>query len=179
MRHFLVALFGFAALSSASAAQDMEAFESALAGLAGHWSGVLAYRDYQSGERTEIPHERSTRLAPDGSYMITELAFTDPGYRVFGAELLTIESGRLIVASVGSGGAEMVEADLVAFTQSETGWSAELSSRGHDNNAPADILYLIEVSADFMRQTKRVRATGAEEFEFRNAIEVRRAVVPG
>ncbi|WP_323760594.1 hypothetical protein [Maricaulis sp.] len=179
MRQFLAALFGLAALASTSAAQDMDQLEAALAELAGHWTGALTYRDYRTGELAEIPHERTVRLAPDGSYMITELAFVDPGYRVFGAELVTIEGDHLVVASVGYGGSEMIEARLVAFARTETGWSAELSSQGNDDNAPADILYQIEFAEGVMRQTKRVRLIGSDAFQLRNETRVRRTTAPG
>jgi hypothetical protein len=39
-------------------------------GLVGHWVGALEYRDYQSGQRFELPMDTRISLGPESQIMV-------------------------------------------------------------------------------------------------------------
>jgi len=174
MKTIIAVLVGFAALSSSAMAQDIEPFQQAVTDLGGNWSGTLEYRDYQSDERVEIAHNRSVSFAPDGSYMLTELSYADPGYQVYAAELATLNGQTLLIASIGNGEIESVEATLTEFAETDTGWIARFSGVGMDAGELADFRYVFEHNGDTLVQTKLVRAEGEDGFSFRNAVRIGR-----
>ena len=79
MRMLIAAGLVFWSCGSSNAA-PMEAANSAVAlqaGLTGHWSGALQYRDYQSDQLTSLPVATEIRVLTDGATEIEVSAFDD------------------------------------------------------------------------------------------------------
>jgi len=174
MKTILSALIGLAALASSASAQNIDAFTAVISDLAGNWSGVLEYRDYQSGQQVEIPHARNVRFAPDGSYMLTEMSYTDPNFQVYQSDVATFDGSMLLVASVSGGSIETSNSMLTEFSMTTTGWVIQFDGRGMDNEQPADMRYIIEFQGETLVQTQLVRADDASEFSVRNAVRLSR-----
>ncbi|WP_300527186.1 hypothetical protein [Maricaulis sp.] len=177
LKHLLVP--GLAAALGISApvlaqSVDGDAFAEALTTLNGDWSGTLEYRDYRSNERVFLPHARTVSTGPAGEYILTENAFTDPGYTVHAAELTSWDGERMRSVYSRGGSFEVSESQLVKFEQTENGWRAELRSHGSDNGQPAEIRYLWSLNGDSLRAERQARTDTREDFVFRNRIEVER-----
>ena len=83
MKKLLAAVLTISATLAVSPAWSANpALDKLARALEGSWSGRLEYRDYRSNERVQIPHARTVSVAPDASYVMTSLEFTDPTYKV-------------------------------------------------------------------------------------------------
>lgn len=174
MKTTLLASASLALLSGPVLAQDMAALRSALSDLDGQWSGVLDYRDYRTDNRVQIPHSRSIRMAPDGSYMLTELAFTDPGYQVYSAEIATFDGTIVRLAYAGNGEASVTEIQLDTFEITAAGWRAVLTGDGIDAGADVEVRYVYELDGDAFQAEKLVRPDESAAFAFRNGVALSR-----
>lgn len=158
-----------------SHADEQAEFVRALSSLAGSWAGHLAYRDYRSDKRVEIPHRRTMSLPPDGAYLLAELTFTDPGYQVYSAEITTVSWPTVQQAYASNGSLEVQQFTVTEFLPRSDGWSARLDGKGTDAGAPADIRLLMTVEAERLDFEKQVRSSGDQTFQFRNAVRLTRA----
>ena len=172
---FIAALFFNVLAAQASADSEAgEAFATASIELAGNWSGMLEYRDYQSGEIAQIPHERTISVPPDGSYMSTQLSFSDPGQRVYAAEIATVTGDTVSMIYVRDRQMENQTYTVTDFTNTDDGWTAVLEADGYDAGSPADIRIIIAEAGDRLTMEKQVRPNDVTSFEFRNRVVLRR-----
>ena len=175
MKYAILIAGGFAFFGATASALDMDQFRAELADLDGDWTGVLEYRDYRSNERVQIPHDRTLNTAPDGSYQLTRMAFTDPGYQVYSAEIATFDGDTVSLAYAGNGEASVSQITLTAFEVTPTGWRAELTGNGIDAGELVEMRFVYELDGGALTADKSVRASDQEPFEFRNAIRVSRS----
>lgn len=150
-------------------------FLEAVSDLEGAWSGVLVYRDYQTDARVELPHTRQIHVAPDGSYLVSEMAFTDPGYVVYNAQITSIGVNGVQIAYAGGGEVELTATRVTTFEAYGDGWRAVLEGATTDDNAPVDVQFIYTLQGDRFTRDKVVRPEGEADFAFRNGIEVTRA----
>lgn len=174
----ILAAVGALSVSSAALAdvgpEDAAAFAQAVIALDGAWTGALTYRDFQTDERVSIPHDRRIEASPDGGYVIAHLAFTDPGYRVYNAEIAAFDGAEIDLAYAGRGGIEASQVTLETFESGADGWRAELIGDTMDNGARADALYTWVLVGDRLEITKAVRTDGQTEYRFRNGVTLDR-----
>lgn len=166
---FCAATLVFATLLQASDEAD---FAQSLNDLTGTWSGNLEYRDYQSDRTVQIPHQRTVSRSPDGSYLLSELSFTDPGYQVYAAELLTVNWPAVQQAYASQGGIETQRFTVTRFQKTSSGWSAQLDGSGTDSGEPAAIRLLMTLEAQHLTIEKQVRPADESAFQFRNAVRL-------
>ncbi|WP_421790339.1 hypothetical protein [Hyphobacterium sp.] len=172
MEHAILIAGSLALFTSTAFAQDMDQFRSELAGLDGQWAGVLEYRDFRTDQHVQIPHARTIQTAPDGSYQLTQMEFTDPGYRVYSAELATFDGNTIALAYAGNGEASVSELTLIDFELTDAGWRAELRGEGVDAGEAVDVRFIYELDGDELTADKSVRSSDADPFLFRNGIRV-------
>lgn len=170
----LIMTLSLALASSSPAADPAEQFRAALDTLEGDWAGVLEYRDYRSNRRIAIPHSRTVTVAPDASYVQTALSFTDPGYRVYRAELMTLDGADIHMAYASGGSIQTSEARLIEFEAGNEGWTAVLYGDTIDNGAPAQARYRFHVSDTTLEIEQAVRTSAGDEFLFRNGVTLTR-----
>ena len=172
-------LIPFAALgvllsTTASAQEPGDMFATASANLAGDWSGYLEYRDYQSCDIARIPHERSITLPPDASYVVTQLAFSDPGQRIYAGEIATISENTIELAFVRGGTMEVESYVVSGFQTTATGWTTTLTASGYDAGAPADIRIVYTLDGETLTLEKMVQPEGDDAHAFRNRVVLER-----
>lgn len=171
-RLLIAAVFLLTGISPA-VAQDAD-FGANLNSLDGAWHGYLEYRDYQSDEIERIPMTRTVSTAPDGSYSITELTYSDPGHQVLAAEITAVSGSEVRLAYTRAGNVELETYQIAAFLTEADGWSLTLKARGWDDEGEADIRILMTLDGDTLTIEKRVRPDGTEEFVYRNRSVVER-----
>lgn len=167
---WLVGLFWF--YSSAVSADSLLA-DAALA-MSGNWSGELTYRDYRSDQRVAIPHERSIAVDPAGAFATHQNVFTDPGYKVYSAELHKFDAQRLTVASTSDQGINVEEFAIVSIEKNDEVWQLQAEGNAFDNGQPAQIRIRLSVDAQTMAIERSARQAGEAEFRFRNAVNLTR-----
>lgn len=171
-------LFFGGMLAFSVAAQDKLSLPAAIHALSGEWSGVLTYRDFRTNERVSIPHDRSISVAADGSFATSENTYTDPGYKVYSAELFRATTDQLTIASTTRSSVEVTSYEMSSLTGEETAWTAVFDGKGSDNGGPADVRMHIDVSPTTLSIRRMVRSDGATEFAFRNEMVFERGSVP-
>lgn len=155
------------------AAEDVPA-QTIAASLAGDWQGHLEYRDYRTDKRVRIPHARRVLAAPDASYLLSALEFTDPGYKVYNAEVLTFAGDQVKIAFVGSGSIDLDAVTMERFEETSDGWAATFTGSGEDAGQPAAIQFAWRLAGDELSIEKRVKTTGEADFSFRNGVVLQR-----
>jgi hypothetical protein len=160
------------AFSSGALAAQPTSFETAMADLDGVWSGALTYRDYRTDKRVQIPLKREIKVSPDGAFALIQSTYTDPGYKVYGGELIAIRADGLSGASTGGGGLILDEHQLTEFEATEGGWFAVLTGRGSDNDQPADRRSTWRVEGDELTVTNAYKVDGEDDFKFRNSVSL-------
>lgn len=174
MKRFLIAAAVVLASVTPAFAQD-DGFGARLDSLDGYWEGYLEYRDYQSDEIQRIPMTRRVSTAPDSSYAITELTFSDPGTQILAAEITAVSGDEVRLAFTREGYVETETYQIAAFLTEETGWSLTLEARGWDDEGEADIRILMTLDGDTLTTEKRVRPDGTQDYVYRNRSVVERA----
>jgi len=152
-----------------------EDFKAAVADLDGHWQGALVYRDYQTDARVELPHQRTISVSPDLSYIQSQEVYTDPGYEVHYAALITLDDSTIRMASANYGNLTMETFTLTSFTPQEQGWRAVLEGSGFDDGAAASIRLTYQLTGADLSIEKSVRPETEEAYQFRNGVQLSRA----
>lgn len=165
---FIAGALALAAAPAEISEAEIDAFTHAFAALDGAWTGELSYRDYRTDRRVSIPHDRRIESAPDGSYVITHLAFTDPGYRIYSAEIAALNGAEIAFAYAGGGEIENRTVTLDSFSPTAAGWRAVMSGRSIDAGAPVEARYTWVLDGIALTVTKDVRTDPDGEFQFRN-----------
>lgn len=177
LRHFLLTapLVALAALPALACDNpDAGRLQQAVPQLEGNWQGQLQYRDFQSDERVSLPHARSFRLGPEGSYLISEMSFTDPGYEVYAAEMMTLDCDVVTLAYAGGGAIDLDYLTLNQFREGPNGWNARFDSYGLDNGAESELRYVWDLEGSTLSMEKQVKAEGDDDYQFRNRVIVTR-----
>lgn len=149
---------------------EYQAFQKALGQLEGSWDGVLEYRDYQTGKHESIPHSRTVRPAPDGSYVLMELAYSDPKTQNFATDTYSFGPDMIQSVYVRSGDVTVGQTILDGFTKLEKGWKAILLSSGTDDGQAAKIKMIWSFYDGTLRIEKHVQFNDTASFEFRNQV---------
>ena len=163
----LAAVLVFLGVSVTAHAESMK-LSDAMPALAGQWIGVLSYRDFQTDKRVSIPHNRTIRVGPNGGYAMSENAYTDPGYKVYSAEMYRASMRGLTIASTTRDGIETTQYTLLKLDGDTSAWEAVFEGRGTDNDQPADVQIHISTSVDALTIRRMVRPVGEDAFAFRN-----------
>ncbi|MEM6486529.1 MAG: hypothetical protein AAF662_16290 [Pseudomonadota bacterium] len=143
--------------------------------LAGRWDGYLEYRDYQSDRRVRLPLARTTHVAPDSSYVITQSEFTDPGYKVYSAEMIQLSDRAARAVTVYGDELSVDELTVATVDVSSAGWTAVFETDGTDDEKPAKIRYswrFAKASPSTLSIEKSVRPLDEGEFAFRNRVQL-------
>lgn len=171
----LVTVLGSMTLGSmASFATDLDDINQMLTGLKGHWTGNLEYRDYRSNKRVFLPMVKKIHIADNGSYLLAENIYTDPGYKVYSAEMMIVRGNKIILGYPAKKDFETSALAIQSIQKRDQGWSLVLSEAGQDDNRPAEIRYHWTLTADKLTVEKQVRHSKSEAFEFRNKISLTR-----
>ncbi|MEM7051500.1 MAG: hypothetical protein AAF604_17670 [Acidobacteriota bacterium] len=133
--------------------------------LVGTWSGVLEYLDYGDNQtRVELPTETTYRR--DGSGLAYTTVFTEPN----GSKIT--DEGRLARLT---GNRFRVGNDVYDIAEkASNGSSWRLTTRGTDNDRPAEFRLLIERRGDALVLRKEVIIDGTEEPFVRNELRLTR-----
>ncbi|MCM8557056.1 hypothetical protein [Sphingomicrobium sediminis] len=164
-----------ASLIAQDEASPADILKTRLMSLDGVWEGQLEYRDFSSNEMVAIPLKRTFHASPGDNYVIIENEFTDPGYKVFGAQMIVPGESGLVIAS--SGG-ESVETDtmlLESVSEAATGFTAILHGTIIDAGEPALARYTMTLDGDQLRFQKDVKTRRDADYRFRNAFDVTRS----
>ena len=171
---FSILILIFLTLSFQVKSSDIQGpSDTQLLELHGVWEGELQYIDYRSGKPVGIPLTRIVSVAPDASYLLFENIFTDPGRKVYSAEMVTVLSNSVETASVYKGELTTTSAQIESFQRTESGWRLILNTMGEDNNQPADIQFVWEVTrmdGVSLKITKMVKTEDENEYSLRNRV---------
>ncbi|MEM6606390.1 MAG: hypothetical protein AAF671_11570 [Pseudomonadota bacterium] len=143
--------------------------------LAGSWDGYLEYRDYQSDRRVRLPLARTTSVAPDSSYLITQSEFTDPGYKVYSAEMIQLGDSAAKAVTVYGDEVTVDKLSVATVDVSSDGWTAVFETDGADDEKPAKIRYtwrFAKASPSTLSIEKSVRPLDEGKFAFRNRVQL-------
>ncbi len=163
------------AASADEAAEAQYDFATLAPRLAGDWEGTLAYRDYQSNRREEIPVRVMWTAAGDGGYLTADLVYTDPGQEVFAHSVTQPVGGQGVrVTLFRDGDVEIALRRVTAFTATDTGWTATYEERGQDDGEPALMRYVETMAEDAYTMRKDVQPEGSDDFVFRNEVTLER-----
>lgn len=173
MTRFIPALALLFSLSNPVFAQspDGNAVQAALHGLAGSWEGELAYLDYQSGARFEIPMAIDADETPDGNFLRQTIVFTDPSRTVYAFTFSTIdaERGLFLESYHREGRIELFAYDLAGFDQTDaTHWTLKTTEQGMDDDRTALITHIMSRNGDRLTTQKTVRFQGEADAFLRN-----------
>lgn len=133
------------ALTGAAWAAGADDAAALLRGTVGEWSGTLTYKDYQSGEKTALPVQRSVTLLPDGKTMQAIATYDDGAsgtVYINTVAILNAEKGTWESASFRDGdGMETgsAELSLPKPAADATHWTIETRETGTDGDSPSII----------------------------------------
>ena len=181
LRPLLAALALALILPAIADAQDTPSATELRLGLAGHWTGALGYRDYQSDELFELPVATTITTPGDGATLIRQSLFDDgPGKPVW---ITTISlddpaAGTSTSTSFRAGEQPELSTETVrvsAFAD-PTHWTLVYAETGEDDDAPADIRVTETRDGDALLSIKEVRPVGASTaaWRFRNQTRLTR-----
>ncbi|MEM9840876.1 MAG: hypothetical protein AAF830_17225 [Pseudomonadota bacterium] len=160
--------------ASLSAAQASDSIFEVMKTIEGTWEGALTYRDFSSNERVSIPHERTIHVGPNGQYALHENAYTDPGYQVFGAQMMQITKNAIIIGGTTGNSIEVERFSIEDASQGDDGWRAEAIGEGTDNGKPATIRLNLLIAENALIIEREVKAETDDDFLFRNEIRLER-----
>jgi hypothetical protein len=82
--------------------------------------GQLTYRELSPDKRSKSL-KREIKVSPDGAFALIKATYTDPGYKVYGGELIAIRADGLSGASTGGGGLILDEHQLRSLKRPRVG----------------------------------------------------------
>lgn len=138
----------------------------------GRWYGTLTYRDFQTDQRVEIPmraHIESLATFPGA---LRRIEFVDPDRVIESTDLIAIQDERLLLISPGDETSTETIQSLNVTGPAQ--WTLITTSRGTDNNQPADLRFTITMTGDELTWRRDVRTDG--DWQFRNEVNVTRQV---
>ena len=144
--------------------------------LVGTWTGTLAYRDYRSDQRVEIPARVVNRLGESGDVLVSDVTFTDPGWLVKSVELtsLAADGSQLTTASASKGSVEVGAWTLDKWFEDDNGWRMVLLGEGTDDGRPAEFRLDRGLVNGAFTSTKEIRYQDEEgaDWQFRNELSL-------
>lgn len=136
--------------------------------LAGHWAGVLDYRDYTTDARVTLP----TTLVSDGQSLTW--TFDDgPGKAVHAAERWTADAGGRAV-TISSDSKPQLWRLAEAHTGDDGAITLALDRESRENGRPVIARTVVTRSGERLRITELTRSTG-QPFLMRHSYDLRRA----
>jgi len=150
-------------------------------GLVGHWAGALEYRDYQSGQRFELPMDSRISLGPDGA-TITRLSSFDDGPKtamvwITSVSLFDASGSRVTTAMVRKGRALTLNTEIAETTgwADATHWTVVAREDGMDDEKPTAIRTTLTRDGGTLTALKEVKPPEAPEsaYRFRNQTVLR------
>lgn len=147
-----------------------------LRGLAGTWRGELAYRDYQTDQRTVLPVTRTVTLLKDRMTVSSVSAFDDGGsgtVYIASLEGLDAETGAWQTASIRTNRSMQTSIQTIGLAGAAadaTHWTVILTEDGEDDDAPATIRETVRRDGDRLSVLREVdpKGDGRDIFAFRN-----------
>ncbi|MEM7707176.1 MAG: hypothetical protein AAF358_16590 [Pseudomonadota bacterium] len=140
----------------------------------GSWSGELIYRDFGTDKRVSIPHRRTIHVGPNAGYAVHQNAFTDPGYKVFSAQMIRVNPEAVVIASTTPDGIETETMLIQSVTKESNVFEIVATGSGTDDGKPAELWLRIRSSPTHMSIERSVRAPGGTRYEFRNEVRLNR-----
>lgn len=167
--------------ASPALAQTQPSATELRAGLAGHWSGALGYRDYQSDRLFEIPVQTEIEAVPDAVTIIRRSLFDDGPANPVWITTVSLDdpaANTSTSASYRRGQTPDLSTETmrVAEWRDAAHWTIVYAETGEDNDAPADIRVTETRDGDSLMSIKEVRPVGAGEdaWRFRNQTRLTR-----
>ncbi len=143
------------------------------AGLVGHWTGALSYRDFQNDRRYELPVSVRIQAVPDGLSFIRISEFDDGPKtgKVFvtTVSLFDADGQRASQASFRKGRAVetwVEQAEVVAWQDAEN-WTVRWHHDGQDNAQPATLRSTQTRRGAQLETTREVKPRGAPDADYR------------
>lgn len=150
-------------------------------GLAGHWSGALGYRDYQSDQLFEIPVTTTITTPGDGATQVRQSLFDDGPDKPVWITTVSLDdpaTGTSTSASFRAGNTPELSTGTVrvAAFSDPTHWTVIYAETGEDDDAPAEIRVTETRDGDQLLAVKEVRPVRADDtaWRFRNQIRLTR-----
>jgi len=171
----LLALAAAPPPAAPSAAPSAPALELTLAG---HWTGTLGYRDYQSNTLFRLKVNTEIRAIGDGVTLVRISEFDEgPGRTpafITSASLYDPAASTVTTAGLRKGRAveAATEALRVAAYTDATHWTVIAETDGEDDNKPARLRVTEVRDGDKLTATKEVMPVGAAVWAFRNVTEL-------
>lgn len=177
-----LAAAGLLLWTAAAAAQAGPTVLQLERGLAGHWRGVLQYRDYQSDRLLDLPMRSHVQVGPD-QVTITRLSTYDDGpvtgwVYITTVSLFDAASGRVSSATFRKGRAVETwteDAQVLQHRDAEH-WTVAYQQLGQDNRQPALIRVTQTREGATLSTRKEVKPPDAPDsaFTLRNQIRLTR-----
>jgi len=144
-------------------------------GLAGSWSGALAYRDYQSDRLFEIPVTTTIEVLPDGVTMIRRSLFDDGPAKPVWITTVSLDdpaAGTSTSATFRAGQSPGLSTETVRLSayRDPDHWTMTCSETAEDDDRPAEIRITGTRDGNSLLEVKEVRPVGAgdDAWRFRN-----------
>jgi len=120
-----------------------------LAVLEGHWIGQLVYRDYGSNREVSLPMEVNIKLSGDAQFLISDVIYTDPGYKVYAHVVTRFDQKNEKVHEYYFSNGTMTESsyDMDSIQHTDSTWTIEYSTAGQDAGKDANIRIRKTISA--------------------------------
>ena len=164
-----------AVLAAAAPAPTAATLET---GLAGHWTGTLGYRDYQSNTLFKLKMKSEIRVVGDGVSTVRVSEFDEgpgrtPAY-ITSASLYDPAAATVSTATLRKGRAAELAAERlrVAVYADATHWTVVAEEDGSDDDKPAKLRVTEVRDGDRLTATKEVMPVGAAVWAFRNVTEL-------
>ncbi len=158
-------------VSSAAIGQDALAL---ITQMEGAWTGTLTYRDYQSGDRSDVAMRADVSISPDGNRITREIRYAEPGDKRYFSEIITIpeDEQTLTIVSFANRNVSTSTYEIVSVTDlGGEGWQIVLLGEGVDAGEPADVRLTAVYAVDRLIQTKDVRPKDTDnDWAFRNEV---------
>ncbi|MEM9263687.1 MAG: hypothetical protein AAGA22_08925 [Pseudomonadota bacterium] len=161
-------------MANLGTASANELLAAAVVETEGSWSGELIYRDFGTDKRVSIPHRRTIHVGPNGSYALHQNTFTDPGYKVFSAQMVRVTPEAFVIASTTPDGIETETLLVKTATRESSIFEIVATGSGADDGKPAELRLRIRSSPTQMSIERSVRAPGGTRYEFRNEVRLNR-----
>ena len=131
---FLMLLIGQSQAENTEKMSDLSILE-------GHWKGQLQYRDYGSDRQVSIPMEVTIEMSPDQQFVISNVTYTDPGYKVYAHVVTRFDEKNKKVYEYyfSNGQIEEKNYDINWIQHGDDKWMIEYSNQGQDAGQKADI----------------------------------------
>ena len=174
-------IFGQLLCASLSVAQTKPSAEELELSLKGSWIGALEYRDYQSGQKFELPMTMQISVAADNA-TITRVSAFDDGPKTGIVYITTIslfdaKTSRGSHAVFRKGRAVDVWTDDAKVTtyKDTQNWTIVYQHQGTDDSKPADIRITQSRAGSDLIALKEVKSVGTADtaYVFRNQVRLK------